>query len=165
MAPIGETNDFGVWATRRDTRHLLLALAGAAIVLTVLWFGLALTVGFLVFGLSRPPAVLSIPQAVSLATVVLVPVGAGAWWVFRRLRNRWQRREALAVAISFAVLSPLSLIVAIPVAVIPGGYAEHFGKPFGLMGAFVSIVLMLWLATSIPSAFILWLLRRPRRVE
>jgi hypothetical protein len=149
----------------RDARYLLFALGGAAIVLTLLWFGLAVTVGFLAFGLSRPPAVLSVAQVAALTTVIFAPVGAGAWWIFRKFRNRWHRREALAVAISFAVFSPLSLAVAIPLSEIPAGYAGNLWGPSVLIGAFVSIVLMLWVATFLPSAFILWLLHRLRRAE
>ena len=150
--------------TMRNVRYLILAVGEGALLLTVAAFALGIG-AVLVFGSSRPPAAPSVAQAAALVVVILVPVGAGAWWIFRRLRNRWQRREALAVAISFAVFSPLSLVVAMPLAVIPGGYAGYFGRPFGLIGAFVSIVLMLWLATFLPSAFILWLLRRLRRAE
>jgi hypothetical protein len=143
----------------RNVRYLMVAVGEGAFLLTLAAFALGIA-AVLVFGPSRPPATPSPAQVVALATVILLPVGTGAWWIFRKLRSRWQRREALAVAISFAVFSPLSLVVAIPLAMIPGGYAGYLGRPFGSIGAFLSIVLMLWLATFLPSAFILWLLRR-----
>jgi hypothetical protein len=148
--------------TMRDTRYLLFALAMPVVILTALWFALALSVGFLAFGASRPPASPTTIQAVALTIIMFAPVAVGAYWIFRKLRSRWQRREALAVAISFAVFSPLSLVAAIPLAVIPGGYASYLGRPFGLVGSLLSIVLMLWLANFLPSLFILWLLRRLR---
>lgn len=144
--------------------YLIRVVGESTLVLTVAAFALAFA-AVLVFGTSRPPARPSIAQAIALVVVIVLPVGIGVWRIFRKLRNRWQRREALAVAICFAVFSPLSLVVALPLAVIPGGYTGYLGRPFGLIGAFVSIVLMLWLATFLPSAFILWLLRRLRRTE
>jgi hypothetical protein len=148
----------------RSVGYLLLVVAEGALLLTFAAFALGIG-AVLVFGPSSPPASPSIAQVCTLAIMIFVPVGAGAWWIFRKLRNRWQRREALAVAISFAVFSPISMVVAIPLSAIPAAYAGNFWGPFVLVGAFVSIVLMLWVATSLPSAFILWLLRRIKPVE
>jgi hypothetical protein len=118
-----------------------------------------------VFGPGRPPAKPSVAQIISLIIVIVIPVVAGTWWVFRRLRSDWQPADALAVAISFAVLSPLSLAVAMPVAVIPGSYAGYLGRPFGLIGAFLSVAVTVWLVTLLPSAFVLWVRRRSRPAD
>lgn len=148
----------------RSIRYLFLIVGEGALLLTLAAFALGIG-AVLVFGSSRPPAAPSVAQGAALAVIILVPVGAGAWWIFRKLRNRWQRREALAVAISFALFSPLSLAVAMPLSEIPAGYAGNFWGPSVLIGAFISVVLMLWLATFLPSVFVLWLLRRLKRAE
>jgi len=148
----------------RPNQRFARALAEGALLLTSAAFVLGVA-AVSVFGPGRPPDNPSIAQITAFATVIVVPVAAGTWWVFRKLRSDSQRADALAVAICFAVLSPLSLAVAMPVAVIPGSYAGYLGRPFGLIGAFLSVAITVWLATLLPSAFVLWVLRRSRPAD
>lgn len=146
-----------------SVQYLGRVVGEGALLLTVAVFVLGMCAVFL-FG-PKFPTTPSIIRMAALATVIFVPVGFGAWWIFRRFRSHSPRPEAIAVAVCFAVFSLLSLVVSIPLATISGGYAGYWGRPFGLISAFVSIVLALWLATFLPSALILWLLRRRRGVE
>jgi hypothetical protein len=148
----------------RTNQRFALALGEGALLLTSLAFVLGVA-AVSMFGSARPPAKPSIGQIAALVVVIVVPVASGTWWVFRKLRNGWQRADALAVALSFAVLSPLSLAVAMPVAVIPGSYAGYLGRPFGLIGAFLSVAITVWIVTLLPSAFVLWALRRSRPAD
>jgi hypothetical protein len=68
-------------------------------------------------------------------TAAVLPSGVAACWLFRRLRPDHTRREARAAAVAFAVFTPISLIVAMPLAEITGGYAGFLGHAFGFVGA------------------------------
>jgi hypothetical protein len=153
----------------REAVRFLVAVGWGALVLTAACFALSV----LSFKTLLPPAariapappVASVAYIVILALALLVPAVLGAFWIFRRLRSCWQRRDALVVAIVFGILSPFSLLVAMPAAEIPAGYTGNWWKPLGLVGAFISVALVVWLGTSIGCALILWLFRRLRRVE
>ena len=79
---------------------------------------------------------------------VVSATGLAAWWVFRKLQTQVTKPEAWAVTKAFAVSTPLALAVAIPLAQIPGGYAETFlGKWFILPVVFVAIAVTATLMT------------------
>jgi hypothetical protein len=69
-----------------------------------------------------------------------LPVIVG-FWLFRRLQRCFSRREAKFLALSFAVFTPIALVISVALAQVPGGYAGFLGRPFGLLGAFLSVVL------------------------
>ncbi|MGH9357009.1 MAG: hypothetical protein ACRD10_12830, partial [Terriglobia bacterium] len=56
--------------------------------------------------------------------------------------------------------TPISLLIAIAIAQIPGGYAEFLGSPFFLIGAFAGTVVMTALLSFVPSVLALSIARR-----
>jgi hypothetical protein len=93
--------------------------------------------------------------------MAFLPSGLAAYLLFRRLRHRYSSRPALWTSIVFVILAPVSLLVAIVLAPFPGGYADLLlGGPFGLIGAFVGIIVVITILTFGPSLFTLWLSRR-----
>jgi hypothetical protein len=99
-------------------------------------------------------------QAAGLFATVVLPIGAATWWVFRDLQPSFTRREAKVVAIVFALFSPVSLLIAVALAQFPGGYADLLlGPPFGMLGAFVGVIVLTAFVSFLPSAFALWLSR------
>lgn len=147
----------------RQVLRLFTVLAQAALLATSGWFVFAL-VAFLVYGSSFPRSSPSVGQAIALVAVVFLPVGAAVYWIHRVLRNSFSPREAWAVAISFAIVTPVSLLGAIPLAQIPGGYAAYLGRPLGLVGALASIVVVMTIVAFVPSVLVLWIMRRLSRV-
>jgi len=147
----------------RDTRYLLLATVEAAAILTVLLFALALTVGYLTLGSGRPPATPSAAQIAALAVVILLPPVVTGWWLFRRARGRWQRRESLAVAVSFGVFAPVPLAAGLLLGPIIGGYAGIFlrtpSRLVAFSGAVIGIVVMIGLVTFVTSMLAVWITR------
>jgi len=99
-------------------------------------------------------------QQVLGAIIAFLPGGIAAWWMFRKLRAHYTRRQSRAAAITFAVFTPVALLIGVLVAQIPGGYAEVLGRPFGLVGAFVGIVVTITLLNFVPTVLALWISRR-----
>jgi hypothetical protein len=79
---------------------------------------------------------------VLMAAVWLVAFGLAIWWMFHKLRSLYTRREARAIATAFGVFTPVSLVLALVLSEISGGYGEWLvGHPWGgLAGAFVGTV-------------------------
>jgi hypothetical protein len=79
---------------------------------------------------------------VLMAAVWLVAFGLAIWWMFHKLRAPYTRREARAIATAFGVFTPVSLVLALVLSEISGGYGEWLiGHPWGgLAGAFVGTV-------------------------
>lgn len=105
-------------------------------------------------------------QGVLTIVAVVLATGIATWWIFRRLQTHYTGREARAVATTFAILAPVSLAVAIPLSLIPGGYAELLlGSPFGPVGAFAGIVLMTTVLAFLACLLTLWMTRRVVKLE
>jgi hypothetical protein len=139
-----------------NTSRLFVVLAAASIMTAATEFGLALGLASI---LEKP----NVPQGVQgagVAITVLIPIGTASWWIFRRLRGRDTRAEAIAVATTFAVVAPISLVAGMLFAPIPGGYAAFLGRPFGLVGAFVFIATMVTSVSFVPSLLAVWVARR-----
>lgn len=133
-------------------KFLLFSLVGrAALVMTLGCFALVLGHRF---------AVTRGEQMILGVTMAFLPTGIAAWWIFRNLRTRCTRAEAWAVASTFAVFAPVSLLIGTLLAQIPGAYAGYLGRPFGLLGAFVGIVVVLTLGTFVPAQVALWVAGR-----
>jgi heme/copper-type cytochrome/quinol oxidase subunit 3 len=97
----------------------------------------------------------------AIMTAILVPVCAATWWLFRKLRQTYSRREAGTAAITFGVFSPISLLVATPFATLPGNLAAGLlGSSFGLVGAFLGLVVMTGALILIPMVLALMVARR-----
>lgn len=58
------------------------------------------------------------------AAVWLVAFGLAIWWMFHKLRALYTRREARALATAFGVFTPVSLVLALVLSEISGGYGE-----------------------------------------
>jgi len=79
---------------------------------------------------------------VLMAAVWLVAFGLAIWWMFHKLRALYTRREARAIATAFGVFTPVSLVLALVLSEISGGYGEWLiGHAWGgFAGAFVGTV-------------------------
>lgn len=138
----------------RETARSFVLVAEAALVVTAACFALS--------GLQ--PLLPRAGEEVLGMLMAFVPTSLTAWWIFRRLCTRSSRRHARAVAIAFGVFAPVGLVVGLAVAQIPGSYADiWFGRPFGLVGAFVGVLVATFLVSFIPSAAAVWLTRRLSR--
>jgi hypothetical protein len=65
-------------------------------------------------------------EEILAATVAFLPPGIAAWWMFRKLQAYYTRREARAVAITFAVLAPVSFGIAFLLSEIRGAMLSCF---------------------------------------
>ena len=133
---------------------------GACFLLTIVLFLLLAPPGARSGPPSREP---SIGEAVTLVASFVLPAALGFWWIFRRLRTEYPRRQALGAAIAFAVVSPLPLIIGLAVGPIVGGYTGIFlrsqSRLVAFSGAVLGIVAMIALMTFIPSLLALWITR------
>jgi hypothetical protein len=97
---------------------------------------------------------------------VILATGIATWWVFRKLQADYTRREVRAVATTFAILAPVSLAIAMPLSLIPAGYAEILlGSRFFLIGAFVGIVLITTSLDFLLCLLTLWMTRHIIKLE
>jgi hypothetical protein len=140
----------------RDKGWLFIVVGKAALMTTLGYFALVLGV------LGSKIVLTHGEEEIFGATMAFLPAGIAAWWMFRNLQAFCTRREARAVAIAFAVLAPVSFGIAVLLSEISGGYADLLlGSPFGLVGAFVGIVVM---ATIVNFVLCLFTLRFTRHI-
>ena len=97
---------------------------------------------------------------------IILATGIATWWIFQRLQTDYTRREARAMATTFAILAPVSLAIAMPLALISGGYGEMFlGSTFAPAGAFAGIVAVTTILDFLLCLLTLWVTRRIVRLE
>lgn len=137
-----------------DKLLLFMSIAKAAVLVTIGCFALALAFKF---------APRRAEQEILGVAIALVPPCIAGWWLFRMLSRRWRSREAKAVAITFTVLSPVSVLVGTLLAQIPGAVAGFMGRPVGLLGAFLGIVVAVTICTFLPALAALWIARKGRQ--
>jgi hypothetical protein len=94
------------------------------------------------------------------AFATFIPSGVAAWWFFRRLRLPLVYWKARLLAILFAVLAPVSLLAAIPIAQISGGYTGLLGRPFGFLGAMAGVIAFMTVICFAACSLALWIVRR-----
>jgi len=112
---------------------------------------------------SPPPRVPSIGDAIILTASLVVPAALGFWWILRKLRDEYPRRQALGAAVAFAVFSPVALGLGLAVGPIVGGYTGIFlgteSRLVAFAGAVLGIVLVMALMTFVPCLLALWITR------
>lgn len=104
-------------------------------------------------------------RAVMLLILLLLPIGTATRWTSRRLRIRFSRRETRAMSTTFGLVTPVSLLVAIVLAEIPGGYAAFLGRTFALIGVFCGIVVTTAILNFLACLVTLTMTRRIERLE
>lgn len=142
----------------RNTFRLFAIVGVASLITTTMYFGVILAL----LPVLRRPNLPRIVQAVVLAVTLATPIGAAAWWIFKKLRPNYSQRTARAAAIAFGLFTPVSLGVGVLLSTIIGAYAEGLaGYPFfGLAGAFLGIVIVTTLLSFVPCVFTLWITHR-----
>jgi site-specific recombinase len=98
---------------------------------------------------------------ITLVAFFVVPAALGFWWILRRLRAEYPRRQALGAAIAFAVFSPVPLIIGLVLGPIVRGYIGSFlgteSRLVAFSGALLGIVVMIAVMTFIPTLLALWI--------
>jgi hypothetical protein len=99
------------------------------------------------------------------AIAIFIPIVVGSWLLFRRVRLQASAREARATVSVFALSAPASLIVAIPIANIPGSYGSLLGRPFGMIGAVACVVTLMTLISFAACSLAVRMVRRRDRLR
>jgi len=147
----------------RDKFWLFIVVGEAALMTTTGYIALVLGVlGFKIVTTLGEPQIL---KAAIGFLLVFLPTGFATWWIFRKLQARHTRREARAVATAFGAFTPVSLGIAMVLSEITGGYAAFLGRPFGLVGAFVGVVVMTAILNFLVCLFTLSMTRRIVKLE
>lgn len=136
----------------RNVLQLFTSVAEASLIVVAVYFALAVAVGEHFSPSDAPPAA----QAIAVLAVLFVPIAAAAWWMFRVTQKHHTKRGAKFVTTAFVVSTPISLLISVSVAQIPGAYAAILGRPFGLIGAFVSLVVIVGLLDFAACSLALW---------
>src|SRR6266851_2799492 len=137
----------------RNAFRLSVIVGKAALILTSGFCALMLGI----FSLGLNPRLKSVGVGILVAVAVFLPIGVATGWMFRKLRTVYPRREARAVSTAFGVFTPISLVVSVVLAQIPGGYAEMLAGPhFAMIGVFVGLVVV----TGFPSFLVCALVLR-----
>ena len=138
----------------RDSFSLMIGIGSAALIAVVGCFAIVL-VGIWVW-----PSMAPREEEVLGVAVAFLPTAIATWWLFRRVQAAHSKEEARVVAIIFAVITPVSLLIAFACAQIPAGYVAYLGRPLGLLGAFVTTVLIATILSVIPCVLALWIRHR-----
>ncbi len=141
-------------------RRLLIVVAKASLIGTTGCFALAVAAATLMGDEPR------IPGMVTGMVAALLPAAFAAWWMFRKLQTQYKRREARSVAITFLLLSPISLGIAMVLAQFPGAYADALlGGHFAAIGAFVGAFVIMTILSCAACAFALSITRQQMQYE
>jgi hypothetical protein len=142
----------------RPALRLFLVMGQAALIVTATYFALILIAVW-----PLVPHVSVGVQAAAGAVGVLAPICFAAWWIFRRLRAYYERREARAAAITFGLFTPVPLGIGLLLGPIVGGYTGIFlgteSRLVAFSGALMGIVVMIAMMTFVPSLVVLWITR------
>lgn len=146
----------------RHALRLFLIVAKATMMLTGGYFGLLLTAVWIGF---RPEPI-STQKAILGAVIGLLPASVAVWWVFRRLRKVYVRRESRAVSIAFAVFAPVSLFIALALSPV-FGYAQVSGAPqlVGVLAIFTGVAILTALPSWLVCVFVLRMTRLAVSIE
>ena len=112
---------------------------------------ISITFGSVVIGIGYGTQPTGLGEGLLGAFAAFFPSTVAAWWLFRKRLAHMPRREALVVATTFGVSAPISMIIIMPFAQIPGGYLAGLGRPFGLLGSVLVLLIgmtLLCFATS-----------------
>jgi hypothetical protein len=143
----------------RDTFRLFVVVLEAALIATAGSFLSILASSLDESWFYATPGGLARWQTLASALEILIPTGAAAWWIFRRLRARYSRREVRAASITFALITPVLLWFMLALSEFPGGPRDRPGAIFVLELFGVTTVI-----TSVPNlaacSFALWLARQ-----
>jgi len=147
----------------REGLRFLIVVGKAALIVTIGWFALALTLILVGF----KPELIPAKGEILVAMALLLPLGVAVWWMFRKLQARYKRNEARSATIAFAVFAPVSLFMGLLLGQIFGGYAEMLleNRLFAFGGALVGITVIITFVSVVPSALALWITRRMERVD
>jgi len=142
----------------RPALRLFLVMGQAALMVTVTYFAFILiAVWHLV------PHVSVGVQAALGAVGVLAPICFATWWIFRRLRVYYERREARAAAITFGLFTPVPLGIGLLLGPVVGGYTGILlgteSRLVAFSGAVMGIVVMITMMAFVPSLVALWVAR------
>lgn len=136
-------------------------LTGACVLLTLLSFAVFLSLDA---RSGPPPNAPSIGEAITMVAFFAVPAALAFWWIFRKLRAEYLRRQALGVAIAFTLFAPVPLIIGLALGPIVGGYTGIFfgteSRLVAFSGAVTGIVAAIALMTFVPSLLALWITRQ-----
>src|SRR5258706_4826456 len=80
----------------RNASRLFMIVAKASLIATTVLFGLVLAVPPLLHRHGVPRVL----QAIAVAIAVFIPIGASAWWMFRKLQSNYTQPEARKMAIA-----------------------------------------------------------------
>jgi hypothetical protein len=147
----------------RQGLRFLTVVGKAALIVTVGWFALAVTLILIGF----KPELIPAKGEILVAMALFLPLGAAVWWLFRKLRAHYKRSEARSVAIAFAVFAPVSLLIGLLLGQIFGGYAEMLleNRLLAFGGALVGVTVVITVMSLAPCALALWITRRIERVD
>jgi hypothetical protein len=138
----------------RDAFRLFIVIGQAALIVAVACFAPALAIAKFKF------APTSIEELILGVMTVVIPAGIAGWWIFRKLNAHYPRREAWAAAIAVAVLTPVTLGVAMVLATMFGGYAgAYFGDRLAFPGAVTGVIVIFSLVNFALVSFTLWIMR------
>ncbi|MGP8259816.1 MAG: hypothetical protein ACLQM6_07670 [Acidobacteriaceae bacterium] len=149
----------------RDSLYLLIRIVEACLINFIVW-------GTFVLALSFKFASTDIPSILSVAGLCL-GCGIATWWIFRRLKLRYTRRETIAVAAAFAVVTPVGLLASAFCDQVLGVY---IAQPFDLIfrsksgifeaiGTFGSVPVTTAFLSFAVCAFVLWMTRHIQKVQ
>jgi hypothetical protein len=132
-----------------------LVMGQAALIVTATYFALILV--------AVVPLVTHVSVGI-LATAgavgVLAPICFAVWWIFRKLRASYERREACTAAITFGLFTPVSLGIGLLLGQIVGGYIGVFlrteSRLVAFSGAVMGPIAMIAIMTFVPSLLALW---------
>jgi MFS family permease len=149
----------------RNSVRLFLVVAVGSLMAAALYFGLALGLAALL----QKPSVPRTVQGIGVAVTVLGPICLAAWWIFRRLRAHYARREARAAAIAFGIFTPVLLGISLLLGPIVGGYTGVFlrteSRWVAFSGAVIGILASIALVTFVTGLLVVWITRHIGRAH
>ena len=153
--------------TMSNKFYLFVRVAEACLISFIIWLTLALLFSGLKISSNH------VVSTILLATWLYLGCGFATWWIFRKLKLRYSKLEAMAVATAFALFTPVALLTSAFFDQVLGVYIalplDHIFRSrtgiFEAIGTIISLPITTTLLSFSVCVFVLWMTRHIQKLQ
>jgi hypothetical protein len=146
----------------QNASRLLITLAKA----TLIAGAVAIVFDVIVVERFLEPCSPRVPAMVATILLQVIPAIGAAWWMARKLRASFMRRETITIAIVFAIVTPVALLVGTPFNYLPEQLSDLLSPRIAIPVVwFAGALALTTLANFLVSRLALWVFCRHSKAE